>query len=264
MKEALNEGLKKYKKSNMEGIVFKSKNYGNFKVIKYHNAHNVDVEFIYTGYKSTVQVSQVHHGNLMDRTIPMYYGKGFIGGTKYKSLENGKKSKMFATWSDMLRRCYCPKTHIKQPTYKDCEVDPLWYNYQNFAEWYQENYIEGFRLDKDLKILHNKTYTPSACSFVPNSVNALLTLSNKNRGKYKVGVNIDKRYGQYQAQCHINGKQSYLGHFDTEEEAHRYYLETKLSEVKRVAEEFKDCIDPVVYYNLSNFTEDQLLKLAES
>lgn len=66
----------------------------------------------------------------------------------------------------MLQRCYDKDSLEKNPTYKDCTVAEEWHNFQNFAEWFKENYIEGYHLDKDIKIKGNRVYGPDRCMFV--------------------------------------------------------------------------------------------------
>ena len=41
-----------------------------------------------------------------------------------------------------------------------------WHNFQVFAKWFDENYMEGFQLDKDIKIEGNKIYSSGTCLFV--------------------------------------------------------------------------------------------------
>lgn len=72
----------------------------------------------------------------------------------------------------MLNRCYNEKCQEKHPSYIECTVCDEWHNFQVFAKWHEENYINGFHLDKDIRIKGNKTYSPSACSFVSQSDNS--------------------------------------------------------------------------------------------
>ena len=48
-----------------------------------------------------------------------------------------------------------------------CSVCEEWKHFSNFKKWFDENYIEGFDIDKDILIKGNKVYSPEACSFVP-------------------------------------------------------------------------------------------------
>ncbi len=92
----------------------------------------------------------------------------------------------------MLRRCYDDELHSKYPTYKGCSVCDEWHDFQVFAQWYKSNYIEGYHLDKDIKINGNKVYSPSACLFVSPSENAIEANSKHfnftNPDGYKIDV----------------------------------------------------------------------------
>ena len=41
---------------------------------------------------------------------------GYLGEGKYKVSENGKLTKCYKVWRNMLERCYDKKYHEKRPT----------------------------------------------------------------------------------------------------------------------------------------------------
>lgn len=96
-------------------------------------------------------------------------GNGYIGTGKYKSKINGKNTKAYQCWVDMLRRCYCPRTQAYggNQVYIGCTVSDDWRNFQNFAKFHEENYIEGYHLDKDTLVDGNKLYSAETCQFIP-------------------------------------------------------------------------------------------------
>ena len=126
------------------------------------------------------------------------FGVGYIGEGKYKTTENGKNTRIYSTWHDMLRRCYSEKVHERNPTYIDCEVCEEWYDFQAFAEWYEKNYyeIEGeiMHLDKDILHKGNKIYSKETCIFVPEKINILFVKNNKNRGDCPIGISLFKKW----------------------------------------------------------------------
>lgn len=107
----------------------------------------------------------------------------------------------------MMRRCYDPKYHEKEPTYKGCEVCKEWLNFQMFAEWYYKNHyeIEGQRicLDKDILLKGNKIYSADTCIFVPHRINSLFVKSYKLRGELPIGVSYHKRDKKFRADCSV-------------------------------------------------------------
>ena len=51
--------------------VCKSKLSGDFKVLKYNDATNVEVQFLNTGYKTTVELGHIRNGKVKD--ISLWY-----------------------------------------------------------------------------------------------------------------------------------------------------------------------------------------------
>ena len=164
----------------------------------------------------------------------------------------------------MIKRCYSknPSTILQHPSYCDVTVCEEWYNFQNFAEWYYNNLprYENPDLDKDLKIIGNKEYSPHACSFVPTQINSLFTGNNEVRDLPR-GVHFCNTKKVYVAQIHCgeitasgNKKQSYLGSYLDKEPAIKAYREAKVKHVKEVADKYKHMLDPVVYDNIVNRT----------
>ena len=151
--------------------VYTSNNYGDFRIVKYVNNANVEIEFIDTGYRSISQLIHINSGAVKDKLMPNIHGVGYLGDGKHKASFKGKLLKVYHVWTDMLRRCYCAKSLIKHPTYVGCTVVDEWHDFQNFAEWFNANYIYGFDLDKDIKIKGNKIYSPSACIFASRTAN---------------------------------------------------------------------------------------------
>ena len=117
------------------------------------------------------------------RLIPTARGVGFLGVGKYKTREDGKKTKEYLVWYSMLTRCYS-KTYHGREAYKDCYVCDEWLNFQNFADWFHKNYKEGLVLDKDKKIKGNKVYSPETCVFITSKEN--ITLANTQQREYKL------------------------------------------------------------------------------
>lgn len=185
------------------------------------------------------------------------YGVGYIGEGKYSSKEEGKRSKVYDIWHSILARCYDKKTVSKFPTYNNCTVCDEWLDYQNFAQWYNDNYYqienEKMCVDKDILFKGNKTYSPETCCIVPNSINILLTKVDKSRGEYPVGVSFHKATNKYIAKYKTEGKSKYIGLFETPEDAFTAYKKAKEFEIKRLADKYKNNIQPDVYEALINY-----------
>ena len=87
------------------GKVCKSKSSGDFKVLKYNDAKDVEIQFLKTGYEATVGLGSIRNGEVKDRYLPSVYGVG-IAGAKYPSTINGVLTKEYTLWCSMLKRCY--------------------------------------------------------------------------------------------------------------------------------------------------------------
>ena len=157
--------------------IYNSAKCGQFKILNYINCYSVEIGFLDTGYKTTARVGNIRNGLVKDKLAPIVYGVGFMGEGKHKPTINGKNTKPYKTWCGMLERCYSDKYQAKYPTYIGCSVDPIWHNFQNFTKWFDKNYIEGYYLDKDIKVEGNKIYSPENCLFVSAKENAIKALA---------------------------------------------------------------------------------------
>ena len=222
------------------GQVFESNSCGELEVIEYVNARKVRIKFIATGFEKWVQAKGVRSGMIKDLLSPSVYGAGFVGVGGYATSENNKQSTSYKVWQAVIRRCYDKAFHEKAPTYKDCTVCDEWLNFQNFAKWFEDNYIEGYELDKDLLTPNNKHYSPEMCIFVPARVNTLLGDCGSARGEYPQGVSLEKKTGRFKAQCQQGSGSRHIGFFSTVNEAVSAYRKFKKKVILKVAGEQSD------------------------
>ena len=241
------------------GMVFKSKSSGDFKIVKYNDNRNVEVQFLKTGYEATVELVQVKRGNVKDPYVPSICGVGVLG-TKYPSSVNGRTTKEYELWQSMLKRCYSDGFKKKYPTYEGCKVSNNFKIYEYFYEWCNKQVgfsNKDWQLDKDLLAKGNKIYSEDFCVFIPSDINLLLTKCTASRGEYLIGVSWCKTNKAFKARVRKNkDKQEYLGLFNTEIEAFNAYKVAKEVFVKEQAEKWKDKIDERAYKALMNYTVD--------
>ena len=157
------------------------------------------------------------------------------------------KSEAYNKWRQMIKRC----GNHKYPTYIDCTICNEWHTFSNYEKWHNEHYIDGYSLDKDILVKHNKIYSPNTCCFVPKEINNLLIKCQNMRGKYPIGVKKSQR-GGFSAQINM-GKRVHLGYFKTEEEAFQAYKKAKEAWIKEVANKWKDQLEPKVYDALMKY-----------
>lgn len=165
-----------------------------------------------------------------------------VFGQGNNDIRGSSSEQYYKTWSSMLRRCY---SHIYQklkPTYKDCIVCEEWKLLSNFKMWFDDNYVEGWVLDKDLLGKNCKLYSPETCVFIPSELNAIMI---KYQGKYN-GVTFNKRLNKYIAQISKtrNGVRftQHIGCFDNESEAVEHYNAAKNEYLMEVYSEYSELL----------------------
>ena len=233
-------------------------NYGvEIEIIEYINCRNIKVRFN-DEFKAIINT---RYDCFLDKRIKNPYrksflGVGYIGVGKYSS----KNTKIMNCWNNMLKRCY--KEDSKDITYDDCIVCEEWHNFQNFAEWYEENYYEvdgkPTFLDKDILYKGNKIYSPQTCVFVPRLINNLFTKRQNERGLYPIGVEPYKDTNKFisiisETHRYAKTKRTHLGIRDTVEETFNLYKVYKEKLIKDVADEYKNDIPKNLYYALYNY-----------
>lgn len=146
---------------------------------------------------------------------------------------NGDIEPFYSAWHSMIRRCYSEYHHKLNPAYIGCTVCDEWKYLSNFKKWFDENYIDGCHLDKDILVQDNKVYSPSTCCFVPQYINSLLTDHRAARGAYKLGVR--KENGKFVASVNDNTRSVHIGSFATEDEAFNAYVKAKKEVIEKTA-----------------------------
>ena len=243
------------------GKVCKSLNSGDFKILKYNDRANVEIQFLKTGFETIVQLGNIKSGLIKDPYSPSVYGIGIVG-TKYPISDGEVLTKEYMLWCSMLRRCYSDTYKKKNQTYEGCKCSDNFKSYEYFYEWCQKQVgfgVEGngnpFQLDKDLLVKGNKVYSENTCVFVPAEINSLLIKCTASRGTHLIGVSWSKTNKAFVAMVsRSKGKQEYLGTFNTEIEAFNAYKQAKETFIKEQANKFKSQIDIRAYNALMNYT----------
>lgn len=174
-----------------------------------------------------------------------YSDKSKIEGI-HKDLNKGEYNKIaYKHWRLMIDRCMS-KTKIKKP-YLDCKVCNDWMIFSNFNKWFEENYIDGFVLDKDILSKGEKIYSPDTCCFVPSCINTMVARRGKKKNGLPTGVFYTLNNTRFFAAITVNGKTERIGTFDTIEEASRAYNNKRKEIIIQVADKYKNMLDCKVY-----------------
>lgn len=168
-----------------------------------------------------------------------------------------KTSKAYFMWSNILYRCYEKDVKKKYKSYSSCYVCDDWKYFSKFLGWFNENYVEGYAIDKDIIKKGNKCYCPEYCCFVPQRVNNLIENRSNDRGILPIGVHQTRNL-KYQAQMAKDGKTHFIGIYDTIDEAFLAYKQTKENFIKEIAQEYYDggLITERVFNALMNYKID--------
>lgn len=207
------------------GDKFTHEIYGEYEVVYDNGSRDSGIKFKNTGYVARgLQRGNINRGHVKDVFCPAIEGVGYIG------CDDGVDQKSFKIWQNMFTRSYSPNYHKTRPTYIGCSVAEEWHNYSNFKPWFDENYVEGHALDKDLRVKGNKVYSKDTCCFIPLSLNNLLTYDRGSRNGMVTGVSkrsntkTGEFNGRYQMQaCGAN-----------------LYRTTDLSVANETVEEFRE------------------------
>lgn len=222
-------------------------------IIEYFGNKNCTIEIkmpiLYR--KNKVCFSDVRNGKIYYPYHKAVCGVGYMGEGKYNS-----NCISYYYWKDMLTRCYNEKGLKKFSSYKRCSVDKRWHNFQNFAQWFEENYnpdiMDSWHLDKDIIMKNNKVYSPETCCFVPVEINVLFIKRHAKRENLPIGVY--KKGNRYIARMSKKNRvASYIGSFLTPEEAFIAYKITKENYIKEVSNVWKNKIDDKTYQALINY-----------
>ena len=238
------------------GDTFKTKQGYTVTLIEKNQNGKWTVEFE-CGFRKSLYPKSVIDGTIRYPFHPTVYGVACIGYGQYKSGLSHKKTLSYQTWFDMIRRCYDKNNRVyNRYGGRGVTVCDDWLNFQNFAPWFYDNYVAGFRLDKDLTNVGCMEYSPDNCEFIPVEINNLLIANNECRGKYPVGVSKAYKGKRFQAECWNGlGRKQTLGYYSTPQEAFLVYKAFKEEVIKDVAlRHFQNGnINEKIYNNLINW-----------
>ena len=234
-------------------------------IVKYNSARDIDVKFFKPkeAIVNNLFYRNFKTGRIKNPYYPSVYNVAFTG-QKYPTTLNGKQLKEYHAWHSMLGRCYDKKYQAEKPTYINTIVCEEWLNYENFYEWIhsQKNFDkwknnEGYAIDKDILVKHNKIYSPYTCCLVPKHINSLFTKNDAIRGDYPIGVTYNKHNNQFVAWCSDGEKQVFIGDYFAPNDAFEAYKKYKEKVIKRIAHEaFKngeitrECYEAMLKYEV--------------
>ena len=249
---------KRNKSENLVGQTFTTKYGETFKVISVRNSCDITVEYI-DGALAKTQAYNIRKGNIANPNRITTCGVGFTGVGTFPLSVDGVKTDAYVKWQSMLNRVY----GIKRKStlcYKNVEVNPVWFNFQVFAEWFKSKYdkIKDYKgevcLDKDCLVIGNTIYGPDTCCLIPYEINIAMQLVDdfyfcKERELFV--VNMTK------ANSDIASSSKFIGRYKTKEECLYNYGKAKDTYISYLFEKYATFIPENVGDALRDFKAQQ-------
>jgi hypothetical protein len=205
---------------------------------------------VYVDYYTHVCITCPIHGDFKQTPVVHFRGNGCrkCGESKSNGLvfgvglndvniqvfKDGKIIPSYSHWREMIKRC------VRKP-YDNSSCCDEWLRYSNFLKWFNSpssGYQNGYALDKNILVKGNKIYSPDTCCFVPQEINNLIQNNSNRRGSLPIGVR--KKGNKFEVFLSINRNMTYIGTFNTIEEAFAAYKQAKEKHVKEVAQKYFD------------------------
>ena len=191
------------------------------------------------GHGCTYCGLSINNGKANPKLRKKIYGVG-VYDAPYPRNKDEQTKRIYRVWTDILERCYGKRQSDKMRSYYGCTICKEWESFLSFRKWYENNYIEGCNIDKDLFSNGEKIYSPDTCCFVPQEINLLLNKSIEKNRPIPNGVKKKeyKNKTSYCAYLSKEGKVKHLGSYDSIEKAFSVYKQEKKSYIKEVAQKY--------------------------
>lgn len=166
--------------------------------------------------------------------------KNYVCGIAYKDVKKVYKLKSYNHWRHLIERCNNTKKLIENPCYEKCTICKEWLTFSNYKTWFDNHYVEGWVIDKDLFSNGKKIYSPDTCCFIPVELNTFLASLTKRKRTVFIGTGVRYEKGKYYAKIKCCKKTIHLGVFNTLEEAEKAYKIAKKQSLHALIEKYKD------------------------
>ena len=267
MSNYLNESLPVTDRIGQIGV---NKDGDKMQIIEYYTYDDIEVKFL-DGNNCVVHTQYVNFlkGSVKNYNKIIYGLHGYLGQGPYTSEhrdENGKRvlHNEYGIWRNIHERA--GNFDSKHPSYKDVTVCEEWWNFQNFAKWYNERrYDTGedfLCIDKDLLVPGNREYAPDKCCLIPNSINEIFrNYENykKNNDGLPAGIHrrTDSKSIRYRSEGvyldELGNKCKIRKTFTNALDAFIFYKDYKELYIQQLANKYKDKLDTNVYNILINY-----------
>lgn len=252
--------------NSLVGQIFDTNGGTKCKIISGTVRNKVRVKFLDSfGYEVDTRVADLEKGYVKNPFAPAVCGVGYLGTGRYTPSVDGKKTLAYVQWHGVVRRSYDLTYKNKQASYRKTNMCKEWHCFNTYAEWFyqQKGWDKGFQLDKDILGNGDGKYSPETCCLVPLVINSMFSSGGTCKGKWAIGVRFNKKDKKFYATTSKKGVGSFLGCFNTEEDAFFAYKKDKQEKVRGLAMSWKGEIEDKVFdalYNLEMTEKGWLTK----
>lgn len=115
----------------------------------------------------------------VEQTTLWVCGLGLVDCNNLEEFKAIKKSVAYRNWHGILSR-------IGKGKYIEVEISREWIRFSNFKRFHDENYRDGFVIDKDLRSdRYHKKYSAETCSYIPVALNTAIRERSYDRFNFK-------------------------------------------------------------------------------
>ena len=211
-------------------------------ITKYNNSK--DCSILIDGKIEVDNISYCRIKKINNPFHKVLSGIGYFGVGEYKNTNQ----KSYHIWNNMISRSLENNSII-------CEE---WHNFQNFAQWYENNWkywMKGWRIDKDILVKGNKIYSPETCCLTPSEFTNIFKTEESKIERLSTGVRKGKS-GKYTAVTRIDGVTVRFSGYSTNEEAYEKYKQVKEKQFKDKAIKYRgqiteECFNAIYNYKIT-------------
>jgi len=185
------------------------------------SSRSIEIEF-QDKYKHVANLAahQIFTGGFTNPYYASIDGVGFLGVGEYKERTHRP---IYTCWRNLIKR-----------TIRDGhKMSTKWYNFQEFAKWY-ESVVPDYRT---VLYYSGTTANGNSCMFMPLAVKTMFA-GRKASGKYPLGVAKDRTYKKFKSQIWKERDHFCVGFFDTINEAHEAYMRSKKDYIKYIVNKY--------------------------
>lgn len=139
----------------------------------------------------------------------------------------------YRKWRGIIERC-CHNNR-----YKNHVICDEWIYFSNFKLWMENQDWENKILTKTLLSPKNNLYSPDYCVFVDHEIANIISIPNKRKYNYPIGVFYDSLAKKYVSRFN-NSKKLSTKYFKTISEAHKFWQLCKIKHIIEFANQQSD------------------------